>query len=83
VVPYEGIFENSAFSFDHPTSKSLSEVLGMDETGEAHLPCICFQVKSRTAPEGSIILLDQNRQVCGIFSGNYTPLLDRISFSSF
>jgi hypothetical protein len=71
-------------SFDHPTSKSLSGVLGLDEHCEAHLPCICCQVKSQTAPEGSVILVDQNSaSVWNIFGGNYTPLLDRISFSSF
>jgi hypothetical protein len=55
----------------------------MDEHCEAHLPCICCQVKSRTALEGSVILLDQNNgSVWNIFGGIYTPLLDKISFSS-
>jgi hypothetical protein len=58
-------------SFDHPTCKSLSGVLGMDETGEAHLPCICCQVKSLTTPEGSVIPLDQNSaSVWNIFRWN-------------
>ena len=50
---------------------------------EAHLPCICCKVKSRTAPERSVILLDQNSASVWNFWWNYTHLLDIISFSSF
>ena len=50
---------------------------------EAHLPCICCKVKSQTAPERSVILLDQNSTSVWNFWWNYTPLLDMISFSSF
>ena len=50
---------------------------------EAHLPCIYCRVKSRTAPERSVILLDQNSASVWNFWWNYTPLLDMISFSSF
>jgi uncharacterized membrane protein len=64
--------------------KSLSRVVGRGKHCETHLPCICCQVKSWATPEGSVILLDQNSaSVWNIFGGIYTPLLDRISFSSF
>ena len=46
--------------FDRPTPNAYVELLGRDENFEAHLLCICSKVKSRTSPEGSVILLDQN-----------------------
>ena len=46
--------------FDRPTPNTYVEHLGRDENFEAHLLCICCKVKSRTSPEGSVILLDQN-----------------------
>jgi hypothetical protein len=63
--------------------KSLYGALVRDEYCEVHLPCICCKVKSKTSPEGSVILLDQNSASVWNFWWNYTPLFDMISFSTF
>jgi hypothetical protein len=59
------------------------ELLGRDGNYEAHLPCICCKVKSRTSPERSVIPLDQNSASVWNFWWTYTPLFDMIFFSSF
>jgi hypothetical protein len=51
---------NFAFSLIILLLRAYMELLGRDEKVVAHLPCMCCKVKSRTSPEGSVILLDQN-----------------------
>ena len=63
--------------------RSLYGALGRDEYFKAHLPCICCKVKSQTAPERSVITLDQNSASVWNFWWKYTPLFGMISFSSF
>ena len=60
VVPHQGIFEGLPSLLIILLLKSLYGALGSDENFEAHLPCICCEVKSRTSLERSVILLDQN-----------------------
>jgi hypothetical protein len=50
VVPYQGIFENFAFSFDHPTSKRKVDVELWVGMKKVRLTYLAFVVKSNPRP---------------------------------